>query len=629
MRFVKFFMYFMAAISASAAAMADTVFLVQLGSYESQEQADNAWSRLTNENPKLLNGLSHQNSRISLPPDNKESFRLQAGPISQRDDAKSICSSLLAEEEECFVVETAMFVGDETPTQLAQAETPAEPAEIKAAATSSNAAAADSSLFQQAGNVLDDIGDALMSPFTSDAPETAATTAAVTAPELTQAAEDIVEKVDIVTTPAAPVSTVAVEEEVEEAIVTPEIQLPALQEKGVEEMIASASEVAAERKAATAEIEAVETAPAEEEKPAEIAEKTSASSFLPWLTGRKTERVTATVLPIEAVQPPAALAAMPVIEKPDVEIQAVDTKATEVAPVESAIPHIARNAMRSEVIMQQLPGVHMAQRNPADFPVKGAAEGSVEVAEAIPVPLSDLTGGEDSGVALKQPKNVGLPVFTGRKALGWNGSPSQNFLQRTAWVKLSYFENEAAAMSYWNELRRTQPAMTKDLRMRITKPYLQRGMMQRVSMQLGPFLEYKDVQEACKLAGKPPLVCEVQRDTGISAADAERGSDGGYVDYSSRSDISRNNQATGRSNQFWVQLGSYRNRGDAMRMWDELSHRHSELKGHFPHLASPVNSSADRAVYRLRTGPFASRAAADQLCGSLKSASTPCISVSE
>ena len=195
-------------------------------------------------------------------------------------------------------------------------------------------------------------------------------------------------------------------------------------------------------------------------------------------------------------------------------------------------------------------------------------------------------------------------------------------------MKLNYFENNAKATNYWNELRRQQPALTQKLRMRLTQPYSQRKNGKRVSMQLGPLLAYKDVQALCKAAGKPGLICEVQRNAGVSTAQHNRGTET-RNGLTSRRDIAnqqRRNTRKARS-QFWAQMGSYRNRGDAMKVWSELKLRHSELRGKAPHLAHPANSSSSRTIYRLRTGPFATRNAAQELCSGLNADSTPCVVV--
>ena len=162
--------------------------------------------------------------------------------------------------------------------------------------------------------------------------------------------------------------------------------------------------------------------------------------------------------------------------------------------------------------------------------------------------------------------------------------------------------------------------------MRVTKPYSQRKSSKRTSLQLGPLLAYKDVQALCKVAGKPGLVCEIQRDTGVSTANRSRGLDSGK-NIQTRRNI--NSQSSRRNvTEFWAQLGSFRNRGDAMKVWDELKDEHkSALSGKHPQLAHPAQSSSARKVYRLRTGPFSTRVAATNLCEKLEANQTPCLVV--
>jgi len=603
--FVKFLSFFLLGISAfSTISLADTVFMVQLGSYESDSKANAAWDQLKEENANLLEGLSHLKSRIVLPPDNKETFRLQAGPITNRVKAKKICATLRENKDDCFVVETAMFVGEQ---QFDVADITPDISDITTTANATETAitAAGSSIAVGASNVLDSITNAITSPFSSDKEDDTDEVTEATAKEVLAPAEELAEAVT------------ETEEAIEE-ISTTETFFPWLRRKRGAKRITRSLEAPTPIETSDIEVETVEEAE---------------------------EAVEETKEEIAIVTPKRPL---PKIEKPEVETQElpptpVINKALlkQIKPVTQA-PRIERpsrvrsRGLESAVIMQPLPGVKKATKpnlNRFDKPVTiakpitPATDGSVEVAEAIPVPLSDIT--EATRAAGFEPKvKPNLPVFRGRKALGWRGTPSQSFLQRSLWVKLNYFETNAKATNYWNELRRKQPELTKKLRMRLTQPYSQRRNGKRVSMQLGPFIEYKDVQALCKVAGKPGLICEIQRDTGVSATKADRGAEDRPRTTSRRAvaQQKRRNIRNART-QFWAQMGSYRNRGDAMKVWGELKARHTELRGKAPHLAHPAQSSSRRTVYRLRTGPFATRNAAQTLCSDLNSDATPCIVV--
>jgi len=109
---------------APAISHAQSVFMLQLGSHGSEEEAGEKWNDLKGKFPDTLGKLSLRISQVALPPDNFVVFRTQAGPIKNREEANKMCSAVLASSQECFVVETAMFV---TP-EKAFAEAPTAPA---------------------------------------------------------------------------------------------------------------------------------------------------------------------------------------------------------------------------------------------------------------------------------------------------------------------------------------------------------------------------------------------------------------------------------------------------------------------------------------------------------------------
>ncbi len=98
----------------AAGAHAQSVYLLQLGSFPSEQQANERWQSLLNKHPDLLSGLSLRIAQVALPPDNSIIYRTQAGPIENRGDASEVCQKLASTKDECFVVETAMFAGEDS-----------------------------------------------------------------------------------------------------------------------------------------------------------------------------------------------------------------------------------------------------------------------------------------------------------------------------------------------------------------------------------------------------------------------------------------------------------------------------------------------------------------------------------
>ncbi len=105
-----FFIGFIAALAIPAAflpVLADSAYLVQLGSFQTREEAQSAWQDYLKEYSTQLADVNQYIANINLP--NSTLFRLQAGPISGRNQAKALCEALKPKLESCLLVETAMI----------------------------------------------------------------------------------------------------------------------------------------------------------------------------------------------------------------------------------------------------------------------------------------------------------------------------------------------------------------------------------------------------------------------------------------------------------------------------------------------------------------------------------------
>ncbi|MDB2415110.1 ankyrin repeat domain-containing protein [Rickettsiales bacterium] len=83
----------------------DPLFYMQLGAFDSEDQALYIWNSLKNSNPDLLGNLSYKLVKATLSPVNKEVVRLRAGVGDVRSDAEKKCDNLRQRNIECFVVE--------------------------------------------------------------------------------------------------------------------------------------------------------------------------------------------------------------------------------------------------------------------------------------------------------------------------------------------------------------------------------------------------------------------------------------------------------------------------------------------------------------------------------------------
>lgn len=76
---------------------------------------------------------------------------------------------------------------------------------------------------------------------------------------------------------------------------------------------------------------------------------------------------------------------------------------------------------------------------------------------------------------------------------------------------------------------------------------------------------------------------------------------------------------------FWVQLGSFREKGRGLSWWNTIRSARSELLGNLAHEISPVDLGSGMGLwYRLRVGPFGDAGTARNLCTSLKDGGYDC-----
>ena len=121
--------FFLLLMSTPLAAEAQTVFMVQLGTYDSQEKAQAHWNDLSKKFPDVFGGLKYTPDQFVKHPDNFVSYRTQAGPIASREEAENICATIgQGGGGDCYVAETAMFSGEDPEVVAAAAPQPTAPA---------------------------------------------------------------------------------------------------------------------------------------------------------------------------------------------------------------------------------------------------------------------------------------------------------------------------------------------------------------------------------------------------------------------------------------------------------------------------------------------------------------------
>ncbi len=254
---------------------------------------------------------------------------------------------------------------------------------------------------------------------------------------------------------------------------------------------------------------------------------------------------------------------------------------------------------------------------PQNQPVTETANGSgqVEVAEAIRVPLS-------FGEAAPVPVN---------KPVGYGGFPSEPLPKGTLWVQLNYFTGKDAAMSYLRNLSYQHPDLTRLLRSRVISPFQSRRLYDRTSLRLGPFSSRDAVNRLCGIAQQQELECVMVNEVGTSAAAQHTRYQGADVYRAGRRIASARTYGRGSgSGMYWVHLGGYTMATDAQSQWNRLQSIHQDLLGRLKSQVSyPTRTSSSGQVFHLRTGPFAAKASADQVCDQLQARQQRCVVVKD
>ena len=664
MRFQTLLSGLVLGISFTCSAIAAPVFLVQLGSHASKDESIQQWQKLSTEYAEKLAGMDFQSSEVILPPAGRKVYRLQAGPLPSRLDAISLCGTMHEAGNDCFVVESATFTPETSyvaPIANASGENDMNKNPGNASDESTLA-----SLFDFSSDASDGAQLAAMAPAAMPATLPDTTTAEVAANTAIELAQNTTTAVSKAVNQAESLAISGQESTQKDSYYMPwdrgfwtsdeaedaqEIAAVAQEENTSAMYMAQAEQEPTPVVAPAAAMAARDTAP---NVPEYIEDQDSAravSAVPAFIEERQQAQAERAPQPIMGVVPPRRPEVYPLPRATSqAEANAVKARLRQAATkeLERQTPPPKRTAAtqaRGTIVNDQyrpaaLPALRAPRQVAAAQPIQqprmvavnaaparpampsGSAQ--VEVAEAIPVPLSEAPQ------AIVSPENEEY-VFLGRRARAWGASPSRNFAQKTVWAKIQYFASKRAAMEFWNQLRAQYPQTTYQLRARITKPYTRHEATEKVSLQLGPFLKSSDVGVVCNLVKESPVTCGLARDMGSdSAANTPRyrPDDRGYA--TMRNNATSQSPRAARGTNYWVQLGAYPTKAAAYQAWNRLKAKHPySLESRVANVTRPLHSSSTRATYRLRTGPFSIRAGAEQLCQGIKNGQSGCVVVSE
>ncbi len=398
-------------ISFNGAALAEGSFLLQLGTFESNDEAARKWTDVKAANRDIVGALDGKISEVMLPSDPAPSFRTQAGPVTTRKEARELCKQLQSRNVDCLVVETAFAATDLTPEMA---------------------------------------GDIAPSPNVSSQPVDV-TRASQPAPAVAPRASSADEQITIT-------DTVVVE------------GVPAVP------VVAAPAPVAA--------------APA-----------VTASAVVP--------REQGTVLASDPESSDDDSYNPNDVKKPS--FFRGSYRHSSNAPVTRDRATVAAAAPAPEPREDDRPGFfsRLFGSSDADKPKEtppANIRGSVEVAEAIRVPLSSSNEVQDEPVTIEPVIEVVKPA-PGMVLVPEKARPASPHLY---WAQMSYFSTEKVAYEFNEHLRKYLPREMSNVRHRVNRPFGNKN--KRASLRVGAFYSQDDVKAVCAEARSQGFRCTTIRD---------------------------------------------------------------------------------------------------------------------
>lgn len=533
-------------IAGAAEAQAGSAFFVQLGTAGSEGEAEGKFQAMQKEFPALLGKLPFTpRTVVPLGGGKSMEFRIQAGPARSRDHARRVCASLMAKGTECFIVETAVFEGEPSSPRSATSRNASAPVEKKAAA-------------RAVAEPIPDASPDEMAAFEMPASEMSAKRAAkLEKAEETQAA--------LAPAPA------------------PEPQVQAMR-----------TPKATEEESSFFDFRWLTGDDEKNEKPSIREANAEPSTEQPARVSGEFNEKRAEALP-EAVPAPApepAPVAPPVAES-----------APQAAPEPAAEPKSRSRglfASRARGIVPPPP-----PPIPPASSLRAAKGGRVEVAEAIPVPISG-----DVHPTSAAP----LPLSGG----GTARAISPQAAASRGWLKITGFSGEERAQGFIAAMHASLEE-TKSLRARVTRPVSGRHAARPPEVLVGPMEDGDSTARICAFAQSYDRGLECSGSASLPAIPAA-------AEHKPRA-LPNLPQPT----RFFAQLGSWKNRAAALRRFETLKSRHRDVLGGMqPNLGVPAQASIGaQPNVRLRVGPFAEQSQAESLCERLSAAGTSCLVVGE
>lgn len=284
--------------------------------------------------------------------------------------------------------------------------------------------------------------------------------------------------------------------------------------------------------------------------------------------------------------------------------------------------------------------------------VQQAGEAKVDVAQAIPVPLSeDKTAEEQPTVIPSVSFNenssgkivpVAPPHVPKSGTVAMKDLPAVEFSSGSAgWLSVSAFTNETEANKLWNEVRSKSPDETAGLRGKIQKS-LARASANPVQLIIGPFPDSSDANNFCSnniISVRSSLKCSFEGSELFSPdnvaetpvkyehtnAYEERRKSLRKTANKSIDQLSVTVHEDGESSKFWAQVVIADSKNEAKKRLDDIKSANKDILEGVS--ANVLNSGSRHGKYNARLGPLATEQAANELCDILQQRSIDCLTV--
>lgn len=228
-------------------------------------------------------------------------------------------------------------------------------------------------------------------------------------------------------------------------------------------------------------------------------------------------------------------------------------------------------------------------------------EAQVDVAEAIPVALSDDDRGSADAIMVGTPATIASSAET---------APKEKAVNQPGWLNVQPFLDKERAERFWSELRKKAPSQARRLDMKVLYPVVSNDVP-KVILNLGRFESEAEASDFCREHIMPAsryLECIF---SAIAPGD----------DYSTTYTAPVNLEEP-ESSLYWVEVLNARNQDVALEQWEKIRTDHDDV---LANLRSQITTSfSDPGHYVVRIGPITSRRQADGLCNTLKSRKLSC-----